>query len=95
MRDPRARMALIGLILAFPLVMTVLSPARPAVRDVALPLFAVEAVLVGGLMVAGRERLRLHAERTAAAAAPARRAVFGVPHAAPRAVRRAHAGRLS
>ena len=88
MRDLRARMAIIGLILAFPVLMLALNPRRSSVQEAALPLLAVETILVGGLAVAARERLRLSNERAAAAAvrsAPALRSPASSPHAVGRA----------
>ena len=102
MRDLRARMAIIGLILAFPVLMLALNPRRSSVQEAALPLLAVETILVGGLAVAARERLRLSNERAAAAAAgavrsaPALRSPASSPHAVGRArlARGLPAGRL-
>ena len=88
MRDLRARMAIIGLILAFPVLMLALNPRRSSVQEAALPLLAVETILVGGLAVAARERLRLGTERAANGAvrsAPALRSPASSPHAVGRA----------
>lgn len=94
MRDFRTRTALIGLILAFPALMMLASPRKSSLRDAALPLLAVEAVLVGGLTVATRERVRLTGERTTAEAPPALHGRLSKAARSPGSVRRAHIGRL-
>jgi hypothetical protein len=78
MRNPRARAALIGLVLALPVLMVMAGP-RGKKAWAAVPTVAgVELILIGGLLVASRERQRLLAERSSAPAnapapAPARR----------------------
>ena len=83
MRDRRARVALVGLMLAFPVLMVGMSPRETSVRGAVLPVAATEAILVVGLSGVARERQRLLAERTAPACratAGDRRAVPSVPH---------------
>jgi len=98
MRDLRARAVVVGLILTFPALMVALNPRVNSSRAAALPLLAVETILVGGLAMAFRERGRLLAERSTPAVcrtAP-RRLAAKAPHAAAiaRPVRGAHAGRV-
>ena len=88
MRDRRARVAVVGLLLAFPAMMLGMSPGKASAREAALPVLAAEAILVLGLSGAARERGRLLAERDA----PARRVVPSFPHAG-RPARRAQAVR--
>jgi hypothetical protein len=61
MHDPRTRTALVGLVLALPPLMVAAAPRGPSARAAAPPVLAVEAVLVAGLAVAARERVRLRA----------------------------------
>ncbi len=58
MRDRRVRLAFLGLILAFPLLMT-LTGGRALDRETAKAIFAVEAVLTVGLLFAARSRREL------------------------------------
>lgn len=77
MRNRWARRVCVGLILAFPVLMTVAAssavPAEAArgARGLA-PVVAVEALLIGGLVFAGRERRRLLVEMDAARTQPRR-----------------------
>jgi hypothetical protein len=82
MRDRRARVAIVGLMLTLPVLMTWSSPRTTSVRAAVLPVLATEAILIAGLAGVARERERLLAER----AAPVRRAraVPSVPHASRR-----------
>ncbi|SIO28554.1 hypothetical protein SAMN05444166_3497 [Singulisphaera sp. GP187] len=70
MRNPWARRVSVSLILAFPLLLSLVATPSPVsfVRGVegVLPIVAVETVLVGGLLVARRERRRLLVELEAA-----------------------------
>jgi hypothetical protein len=60
MRDRRVRVVLVGLILAFPLLMVGVTDARTSsFRQAALPILGVEAVLIVGLHTASSERGRL------------------------------------
>jgi hypothetical protein len=86
MHDRRARAALIGLTLAFPLLMALAVPRPSQARQTGLTLFGVEAVLVGGFLTASRERRLLQAERDRA---PVVRTAPSVPHVPARAPRRA------
>lgn len=82
MRHTWVRRVFIGLILAFPLLMSVAAaPTERGVRS-ALPIVAVELVLVGGLLFARRERRRLLVELEAARTAAPRRVVVSRPSAA-------------
>jgi hypothetical protein len=70
MRDRRVRLAFLGLILAFPFLIVGVSPrgsGRPSgLASEALPLLAVEVLLVGGLAFAARERIHLLARAPSA-----------------------------
>jgi hypothetical protein len=66
MRDRRARLVFVVLILAFPALMIVASPRPSSAREAALPLLAVEGVLIGGLTAVARERRRLLAGQSGA-----------------------------
>jgi hypothetical protein len=92
MHDLRTRVGILGLILAFPLLMVAMSPRRPSARAAAVPVLAVETVLIAGLAMAGRERLRLRAARAAEFGAPIGRPLTGRPHVI-RPFSRANAGR--
>lgn len=87
MRDRRARVGLVGLMLMFPALMVGMSPRTTSVRGAVLPVLATEIILVAGLSNVARERQRLLAERTAPAprtasrTAPRPAAVPGAPHA--------------
>lgn len=73
MCDRRVRQIVLGLILAFPVLVTAMSPAsaRPTpLRDALLPLAAVETVLITGLYGAYRARLALLASRDELASEP-------------------------
>jgi hypothetical protein len=64
MRDRRVRLVFLGLILAFPLMMIGVAPAASGrtsggVASEGWPLLSVELLLVGGLVFAGRQRVRL------------------------------------
>ena len=91
MRDLRARVAIVGLILAFPVFMMTSNPRGPSAREAALPILAVEMILVCGLTVAARERVRLAAERNNPLSV--RPLTTKAPHRV-RPVRGAHVGRL-
>lgn len=70
MRNHWARRVAVGLILAFPLLLSVVASPTPLSLarglEAAPPILAVETVLVGGLLVARRERRRLLVELDAA-----------------------------
>ncbi len=78
MRNSWARRVVLGLILAFPLMMVaVASPSADPNPgrffrsfSAVMPVFAVEMVLVGGMVFAVRERRRLHVEMDAARTKP-------------------------
>jgi hypothetical protein len=91
MRDRRARVGLVGLMLIFPALMVGMSPRTTSVRGAVLPVLATEAILIGGLAGVARERQRLLAERSAPPAV-SRRTAPTVPHAA-RPLSRAPLGR--
>ncbi len=92
MRDRRARVGLVGLILIFPALMVGMSPRTTSVRGAVLPVLATELILVAGLTNVVRERQRLLAERTAPAAPRRPAAVPSAPHAS-RPLRGAPVGR--
>lgn len=77
MRDRRARVAVIGLLMLIPALMAGMSPRTTSVREALMPVLATEIVLLAGLSGAARERKRLLTER----AMPARRPVPSAPHA--------------
>lgn len=81
MRDRRARSAVVGLVLLFPVLIAAATPAprAAAARPTALTVLGVEVVLVGGFCTALRERRRLLAERVAPRQASAGRAP-SLPH---------------
>ncbi len=83
MRDRRVRVAFVGLILAFPMLMVLANPRATTARQAALPLFLIESVLAVGLTTAARERPRLLAGRQALPAQALR-----TPSATPRATTR-------
>lgn len=78
MRNRWARRVVVGLVLAFPLAISAVaspSPSPTAGRllrgfSVGTPVVAVEMVLLGGLVFAGRERRRLLVEMDAARTRP-------------------------
>ena len=84
-------MAFVGLILAFPVLICRANPQGTSVREAVLPVLATEAILIGGLSTAARERQRLLAEPRRARPPPAGRSRAS-PTPAPR-LRRAPVGR--
>ncbi len=78
MRDRRARVGLVVLMLALPALMVGMSPRTTSIRAAVLPVLATQAVLVAGLSGVARERQRLLAERQAPVS---RRPVPSLPHA--------------
>ena len=59
MRERRARWAIVGLMLALPMLMVCASPRLGTVREAVVPVIAVEAILVAGLAGVAAERRRL------------------------------------
>ena len=82
MRDRRVRVAFLGLILAFPLLMVTIGTGARAIRGTALMILGVEAVLIAGLNAAARERRQLLNDRTGGVMAG--RPVASVPRVAGR-----------
>lgn len=63
MRDRLVRVAFVGLILVFPLLMVLANPRTSTARQAALSLLLIESVLAVGLSTAARDRRRLRADR--------------------------------
>jgi len=77
MRNRWTRRLFVGLILAFPLLITLVSStssdqlnSTSEISQAVLPVAAVEAVLVGGITFAARERQRLRVELDAVRGTP-------------------------
>ena len=85
MRDRRARVAMLGLVLMFPGLILAAAPVKSSARLTSLTVVGVEAVLMGGLFAAARERRMLLSEQLAAPELTVRasRAVPSFPHARP------------
>jgi hypothetical protein len=92
MRDRRARVAVVSLILLFPALMVGMNPRTTSVREAVLPVLATQAILVVGLSNVARERQRLLAARSAPTPDSKRGLVSNLPHAS-RPLRKAPAGR--
>jgi hypothetical protein len=84
MRCGLARLVVLGLILAFPVLIVASSPASASWSGSTLPVFAVELMLIGGLVFAARERRRLLTGQEALAPRPISRPRWTpAPHALP------------
>ncbi len=92
MRDRRARVAIVSLILLFPAMMVGMSPRTTSIREAVLPVLATEAILIAGLSNVARERQRLRTEIQAPAEGRPRVRVVRAPHANP-PLRKAPLGR--
>ena len=82
MHDRRVRVAFLGLILAFPLLMAATGTGMWASREAVLLIVGVEAVLIAGLKAAARERRQLLHDRNSVFVAG--RPVTNAPRAARR-----------